>query len=112
MTQDSLQLFGDVCPYQPHLALGRALYGVLLHPCCLTDYIVHQLACRVVAADAEGLVDRANSCNMCTGVKYVIERVFVRWGVSIYTFKLVVTFMPHIIGECSLTVEAVCSVLY
>jgi len=41
---------------------------------------VHELACRIMAADAQGLVVRAFPGNVCTEIRHVAERALIRWG--------------------------------
>ena len=49
----------------------------------LADGCMDELACRIVAVDAQGLVVRAFPGNMVTGIRHVAERALIRWGVAV-----------------------------
>ena len=51
--------------------------------CGVSDCRVNELACRVVAANREVLVEPALARNVCAGVGEVAERTFVCGGVAI-----------------------------
>ncbi len=77
-------MFGVVSPYnrRDKNLVGRLVksFAVL---CDFADRGVYKLARCVMSADAEGLVVRAFSGNVCARVKLVIKWTFVCRGVTI-----------------------------
>jgi len=52
-------------------------------PPCFADGRVYELACRIVAADAQGPMVRSFLVNACTRIWHVVERALIRWGVAV-----------------------------